>query len=370
MHPPTITVGGKPCAVIPSTSTTQTQLLCRTPSGVGSLPVVVTVNGQSSNSTALYAYSPPVVAAISPASGPTSGRAAPTLNADGSIALGPPLSMTVLGAAFGAWADALTFGVWVAFLEPASGGSGGGRRLAAGTQGTPPFAVPLGYTAIAWVNASSALAWNDSAIVVPMLAGAGAGLSVVVAAPGGALSAPGAVSFSYERPSISYVTREDMQPAQCAPRAEPFSFLFNGATIVRALPVSAGCYGTAGGYPLQVVGNSFGSSSALVFINGTACPAIPPAAPGYAPPSDYVATCTVPQGLGEALNVTVCANGLCSVAVPGASRAAFSYDPPLVQAVTPNPGEEGGRCCTHARTRAHSPAPPLLRLQPRRWARR
>jgi hypothetical protein len=73
----TVTVGGTAC---PVTAQSHTSVTCTQPAGVGtSLPVVLTVGGQASNSLS-FSYNAPTLSSLTPTSGSTAGGALLTVN--------------------------------------------------------------------------------------------------------------------------------------------------------------------------------------------------------------------------------------------------------------------------------------------------
>jgi hypothetical protein len=75
---PNVTVGGRNCPLVTFGNGV---IQCQTPAGVGSVPVVVTVNGQSSDGSLQYTYAAPTVSSVSPNHAPTSGRTDPPIAA-------------------------------------------------------------------------------------------------------------------------------------------------------------------------------------------------------------------------------------------------------------------------------------------------
>lgn len=112
---PSISVGGAPCPIVAGSYTPSpgavVQAQCLLPRGQGTgLPTVVTVGGQPSQPgpQSVYAYAPPSIASVLPATGPTSGRETPAMVIDpvsGAVSFvpGPQAVVTVRRTAWGLW---------------------------------------------------------------------------------------------------------------------------------------------------------------------------------------------------------------------------------------------------------------------------
>jgi hypothetical protein len=73
-----VQIGSSPCNLGPSGSWSHTEIRCTLPAGHGrAAPVAITVDGQTGNGT--YAYAPPIVATVSPTTGPAAGGTLLTL---------------------------------------------------------------------------------------------------------------------------------------------------------------------------------------------------------------------------------------------------------------------------------------------------
>lgn len=220
-------------------------------------------------------------------------------------------------------------------------------------------------------TAAEILSWNDTVIQFNLPAGAGANLVVAPVVSGQAPSdgAPyfndAPVIFSYDPPSLLAIGRADRTLDSCAPVS--LCFRSNSSTFCTTAP--AQCYDTAGGewaagvrrstarppsplyvpsflsalllclplpphtplagYQVQLVGQSFGRSSAVVTINGKSC--------SNANATDYVIVCTMPQGVGSQAPVVVTVAGRSSNAIN------FAYDPPIVATVQPSTPDANGQ---------------------------
>eukprot|EP00808_Paulinella_micropora_P005718 g34203.t1 len=153
-------------------SQTHTQVICNTPSGVGTVPVYATVSFDLTQwSTSIsevassYSYASALVFGVTPqdASPPTTGHLPSS-----------PYSVTVDGLNLGNSSDA----GWN--LDP-----------------------PLSYVEIGG-RRCPIVSWTDSRIVCQLPAGSGTGLSVVMVSAG--YQAPHNLTFSYGRPSVSSIT--------------------------------------------------------------------------------------------------------------------------------------------------------------------
>jgi len=269
---PRVYVGGRSCDVpagftVPANHTT---LQCVLPEGQGqNLPVVVLVGGQNSTASpaAQFTYAPPSVARIWPASGPTSGR---TL-------AGAPINITLWGANLGAAGSAVVLFRQLNVLE-----------------GLPDFVVP----------AAAITFHNHTMMTFAMPEGAGESLSVHVVTAG--QQSAETVPFTYDPPTIVYFKRADRSEAECQDRVVPMP-LRGGRVVNRT--VSMNCYRTTGGYPLEIVGQSFGTTTLLgtsrVTLGGRRC---------SADLHDHNRiVCTVPPGLGDRNLVVVTVGGRSSV---------------------------------------------------------
>ena len=265
------------------------------PEGWGAnLPVIVSVEGQSSTATiaSTYSYAPPSVLSVSPASGPTSG-----LNADGSN-----ITVTVLGANLGR-AGALQF-------VPTS------TDATAALITVPQWAV---------------LVHNHTAIVFSLPEGAGANLQVA-AFVGGATSAGVAppVFFSYLPPKVLAVSSATSQ-LTCTPTVKQITAAGAGVPvsglIQKSFAPNPGCFPTLGSPAEQILlsGQSFGAAAlpVRVTIGGAACP--------VASHTHTAIICTLPNGVGESNAVVVVVGGRANV-----DPFLFAYDPPVLEVVAPS----------------------------------
>ena len=95
----------------------------------------------------------------------------------------------------------------------------------------------------------------------PQPVGFGTGLRVVITVGGQSSADP--ARFDYAPPSVQSFVRYAVNPAVCTPPAAPtcgpvapLDPAANATTQCQL--VYPGCYPTAGGFPLQLLGNSFG----------------------------------------------------------------------------------------------------------------
>ncbi|RYY38983.1 hypothetical protein EON62_00085, partial [archaeon] len=331
---PAVHIGGAPCALVPGVyapvlNATMRTLTCVLPVGVGaSLPITITVGGQTSAvlaDTPRYSYARPSVDSVTPAGGPTSGRQPPAQVenvATGAITYTPGerLIMSITGANFGISVPAVIRMQPDAML---------GGDMEAGATIT--------------VNASDIILQTHSLIRLYMPEGYGSGLAVHVTIAGQASAE--LVRFDYDPPSIAQVRRSDRPPVACQPVqrcfdvALPSGELGNATLVTRTIcrSVPAGCYPTRAGYPLEVLGASFGGGVAPVTVGGVSwarimvgdkeCPLV--SGPGMATHDRLV--CIAPDGMGDALSVRVRVGGRWSSASPNAT---FAYDPPEVVSVS------------------------------------
>lgn len=198
------------------------------------LPFIVQVSSFLSSAVA-WSYDPPVVFSISPASGPTAGARLTNVTSDGvHYALGPPIVCTIRGANLGVNASAGS----LSFLP----------------------SIPV-------LN-SSILTWNHTTITFTMPQGSGSLSNLPVQALIGGQdstlsTATPLVTFSYDPPSVLYVTRFDKTAAQCTPFQQCYSYAtgIGNATSEACKLVPQGCYGTEVGVD-AIAGCSTASASA------------------------------------------------------------------------------------------------------------
>ena len=123
--------------------------------------------------------------------------------------------------------------------------------------------------------------------------------------------------FAYDLPTVVAAARADRDPLQCLPleqcTVEADSVAAGGNVTRYCKSVPAGCYDTAGGYPLEVIGASFGMLTAVVTVGGRPCPL----SAEYAQDHNSI-VCVVPQGLGDA-NAVVVTAGMLNV-IPDETR--------------------------------------------------
>ncbi|KAA0166270.1 hypothetical protein FNF31_01496 [Cafeteria roenbergensis] len=294
---PVVHLGPYNCTVL---SSSMTAVECRTSHGQGvSLPVAVAVRDQTSDDGVRYSYNRPVVQAVVPAHGPTSGRTRPTISADRMTEIpGERLVVTVVGADLGT-SGAVELRPSEALLD-----AGVGMVIA--------------------VPAEDVLLHNDTTIRFFMPEGFGEDLTVRVTVGGQASRE--AVTFSYDPPVVDGVSRADKDPAACQDRERVYLVnLPGGATREASRYVPAECFDTRGGYALLVEGESFGRSGAFVTIGGRECRVVSQ--------THNRITCEAPQGFGDRLGVHVSIGNRRNAPSPG---AVFAYDPPIVTSLMPN----------------------------------
>ncbi|KAA0147327.1 hypothetical protein FNF31_07613 [Cafeteria roenbergensis] len=294
---PVVHLGPYNCTVL---SSSMTAVECRTSHGQGvSLPVAVAVRDQTSDDGVRYSYNRPVVQAVVPAHGPTSGRTRPTISADRMTEIpGERLVVTVVGADLGT-SGAVELRPSEALLD-----AGVGMVIA--------------------VPAEDVLLHNDTTIRFFMPEGFGEDLTVRVTVGGQASRE--AVTFSYDPPVVDGVSRADKDPAACQDRERVYLVnLPGGATREASRYVPAECFDTRGGYALLVEGESFGRSGAFVTIGGRECRVVSQ--------THNRITCEAPQGFGDRLGVHVSIGNRRNAPSAG---AVFAYDPPIVTSLMPN----------------------------------
>lgn len=256
----TVQVGGAAC---PVTAQTQTSLECTLPEGQGvSRPVVVTVDGQSSNGAVRFNYAAPVLTQVSPTTGPTSGGTPLTLTGSnfgisgaqvtvdgascavqsqshGQITCSSPAGsgtnrpviVTVAGQSSNT--GLFTYAApSLSQLQPSTGPTAGGFTLTlTGQNFGSSGQVDFGSTPC------PVSSWSDSQVTCTAPEGLGENIPVKVLVGG---QSSNAMSFSYDAPTLVGVT----------PSVGPL----------------------AGGASLTLSGSSFGAQGATVALSGVDCP--------------------------------------------------------------------------------------------------
>ena len=305
---PTITVGPWTAQLVSASNTLLTATL---PEGWGkNVPVVVTVANQASVA-APYTYAQAVLASISPAGGPTSGRTQD----------GTPINMTIVGTNLG-----LNGSVE---LRPACFLNVGGCVDASGRPDATAVTVVVPDSAI--------FEHNHTALVFAMPEGAGANLNVV-AVVGGQDSAPGPIVFSYDPPSIDHIGHSTRSDANCLPTVQltPIFGSSPPAYYNKTFYPYPGCFPTVSDPDLQVLrisGQSFGGPRMpiRVLIGGKLCDFLSVVSFARTHNDIY---CKLPNGIGDDVPVVVTVGGRNNVDTPAAH---FAYDSPWVEVVKPDP---------------------------------
>ncbi len=384
------------------TSASHTQIVCALPPGQGAnLPVRVSVDGRLSASVP-FSYQAPLLTSITPANGPTAGGTRLTLTGSN---FGLSASVTIDGQP-AALAAPATHNLLEVTLRPGQGTDREVRVSAGGQTGNvllfdydPPViesisaasyptaggvaitlngrnfglerVVSIGGTT---VTPNLALS-NHTAIVCPLPPGQGQNIPVVVTVEG-ASSQP--AFFSYDAPLISSVTAGSKPTAGgttltvTGHNFGPSPSLMLGGVSVPALSssgdtealftlpagqgvdlplvltaagrssapllfsydapvitgISAATKPTAGGVSLTVTGRNFGLSRNVNL--GSASVAL------FSQASHTQLVFALPAGQGESLPLTVHVAGQASAA------SEFSYDPPVLNQITPATGPTAG----------------------------
>lgn len=313
-----------------------TALECLAPSGFGdSLALTVAVDGLTGSALGVFSYEGPSITAISPPNGPAAGSIAvtftglsfgvedpgPTASIDGKNCLtstwtsDSSLSCNVAGNVGNAKAAAVVIagqtgaavtifsydGPVLTRLNPASGPTSGSALTATGlnfgiSDSTPD--ITIGNTAAAVVT------WKSDTSI-SLTSGAGGGTSFDAAVDVAAQTNSLTNAFSYQPP-----------------------------TITALLYVAAS---TDGGDSVTIIGTNFGPSASVrsATVGSTA------AAVTYS--SHTAAVLTVAAGTGKGLEVAVTVDGQSGTyGACGLSECKFSYDAPVITAVTPRYGPSSG----------------------------
>lgn len=397
-----VTIGGANC---PVTAQGHSQILCTLPAGSGSGREVRVSAGNQTSAAASFAYDGPQITSISPATGPTAGNVPITINGSGfapgsSVAVGatncPVVSQSgnvaivcTLPAGQGAQIPVVVTGAGlssnverfqyappqVAAVSPTTAGTAGGTTLTITGSNfgfSPSVTVGTRFCPLAGVP-------SHSAIECFLPAGEGTALPVSVTVAG---QASNEVAFSYDPPAIAEIfptsgptaggipltingsnfgltatptvggsvcpvtTRSHTQlvctlPAGTGSNREvvvaSLGRTSNAATFSYAGPfvtsISPASGATAGNVPLTINGLNFAAGS-TVAVGGSNCPVVSQSG------TDSI-VCTLPPGQGRDREVRVTSAGSTS------NVLAFSYDAPVITAVTPaNPSTAGGSILT------------------------
>jgi len=328
---PNVTVGGRACPLaaqwIPSPQ--HNRITCIAPEGSGaSSPIIVRVAGQASEGGASLEFNAPTVLSITPSATSTSGLVA----GGGSRAQG-----LLDGLDFGP-AGALEF-----VLHPAGGPVTQLGGVVIASMSSASVAVSPGDEDALAATGGRILSWNHTAIIFRMPSGFGERIVPRVVAGGQASDdsatalRPGAL-LEYSPPVVTGVGRADRDAASCRPVQRCVT---TPGGSRRCVDVPAECFDAAGGYAVEVTGESFGEGPAagaatVVTIGGRPCTLLP--SMGRSHTSVVV---VAPPGMGEGLPVVVSVGGRASTA---SAAAVFTYDPPILASVMPNsPDARGGQ---------------------------
>ena len=324
-----VTIGSS--ALVPVTAVNHTSARFVLPAGEGAnLDLILTVDGQSS-APASFSYNSPVITLLSPNPGPTAGGSSlvvtgtdlgfsATVTVNGQACTSPVVvphtqvtcqlpagegfSVPVFAQVVSQISPRFNFNysrpaiTGIPAIQPASADTSGGgvvltingTNFGTGISGT----VTIG--SFACVPISNG--WTHSLIRCTAPTGQGANLPVVVTS--GSQSSAQSVLFSYRAHNLTGIT-----------------------------PTSSS---TAGGIPLTINGNNFGTSTTgvSVLVNAANCP--------VQSVSHTQIVCTVPAGNGNGRSV--------SVDMPGNARRtltnAFSYDGPSITSFLPDSADTSG----------------------------
>jgi hypothetical protein len=312
-----VELGGFACMIA---DWTHSRIICTNRPGQGTnVPLVVTVSGQSSQANTQFSYGAPSVAAISPASGPTTGGTVITIMGSnfgtfGSVTLGGsacaigewtqsgiictnppgqganlPLVVTVSGLSSQSNPQFSYDAPSIASISPASGPTTGGTVITiSGSSFGVSGSVTLGGSACAIAD------WTQSRIICTNPPGQGANVPLVVTVSG--QSSQSNPQFSYDAPSV----------ASISPATGP----------------------TTGGTVITISGSSFGVSGSVT-LGGSAC------AIGDWTQSRII--CTNPPGQGANVPLIVTVSGQSSQV-----NSQFSYNAPSVASISPATGPTTG----------------------------
>jgi hypothetical protein len=316
-----ISVGGLPCPVVVG-SVTATSIQCDLGPGVGqNLPVRVTVGPTTSGDQLVVSYLPPAILSIQPATGPTAGGVAITINGAN---FGPAPTVTVGGATCPVSPMPPPTNAQVVCTLPAGVGVNVETRVRAGGQegassvfsydapnvtGLSPVNPPTAGGLITLVGANfgaaSAAVTVDGLVCPVMMA---THTTLVCQSPAG----PGGMS-----------TVRLVAGGQLGQRA----FTWASPTLLSVSPSSAS---TRGGVPLTLTGSNFGDGTlTTVSVGGRVCPALTTGHVSF--------TCALPEGATPGM-VQVTAN----VAGATSQQVSFSYAGPSVTSVTPSRAPTAG----------------------------
>lgn len=313
-HPPTITVGGKLCPRLTSSSNTIT---CQLPAGQGAgLETVVTHDGVSSEPFP-FSYLAPSLDAVDPVNGPTAGGTLITLTGNN---FGTQSSVRIGNRVCSVTSQSDST---LECILPAGQGAGVGVVVSAGNQASQPLAFNYFAPTLDNITPTSGGVAGGTFIT---LTGSNFGVDSVVQVDGHecqivlqeasiavCATPPGSGA---DRPVILTAGNQSSNPR---------TFTYLGPKIDSISPNHGP---VAGGTVLTISGSNFGTAP-TASVGGINCPL-------SSPPSDTQVRCTVPQG--EGINRAVLVND----GAVASNAEAFSYDPPVLSTIIPASSNTAG----------------------------
>jgi len=323
----TVILGGTSCSAVGS-GFAQTSITCQIPQGQGAnVPLVVTVGGQSTTSTA-FSYNPPALTSVS-----------------GSTPTGGGVLITLIGTSFGLAGGSVSIGGQNC---PVSAGSRTHSQILC-TLPAGRGSVPVTFTVDSRTSNSITLNYDSPSItgVSPAIGPTAGGTTITIAGESfdssGSVQVNGntCVMVSYSHTSITCKTPAGFGVSKMVTvtavsgKSSSASLFSYSAPQISSLNPTSGS--TTGDGLLTINGANFASSAApsAVTISGVNCP--------ITSQTDVRILCTLPAGEGVGKLVTVSIDSQLS------NSAQFNYRAPTLSTISPaNGNTEGGYLLTLA----------------------
>jgi hypothetical protein len=318
------TVGGAAC---PITSGGSTQIVCSLGPGAGAgLRVTVSARAEAVTSPVLFAYQPPVITSLGPATGPSAGF---TLTITGQN-LFSSASVTVGASPCRVNSVNPTFTQIVCTAPPGDPGAQAGVTVTVGGQASNN--ATLTYTAPSLASSSPKIIPTSGGTVITITGndfGFRMGTITVGQSPCNVLSWSATNVTCSAPPGIGANLTIALTTAFFT--ASLPSAIGYGAPVIQSVSPAGGPSG--GGYPITIAGQNFFSSGVTMMINGSPCPLTPDANnPGFtrviftAPAGDPSTHATLTVSVGGQVSNTVI----------------IWYDPPNRLFLSPRSGPTSG----------------------------
>ncbi len=319
-----VAVGGRLC---PVTQRTGTELVCELPEGEGAGLDVDLYEGIGPSVAVkepnAFSYLAPSLSSITPATPPpTSGGTTLTILGD-NFGLHPSVSV---GGSSCVSTEQVDHGTALCVLAPGEGVDVDVRLSVANQTSQAPLLLSFAPPSVSSVLPSSAPTTGGIPITIT---GSNFGVSPSVSVDGRDCPIDEA-SSSHSVIVCQSPPGEGAQAAgtvDAAGQQAVFSFGYDGPSISSVSPSSGP---TRGGFPITINGTNFSASSSVA-VGGSSCPLLSA--------SSSELHCALPEGQGSSQDVSVDVAGQQT-----SSLASFSYDPPVIFAISPAmvPSSGGG----------------------------